>query len=209
MLARSGATSANPPYIPLKPAIPAAARVRTGPGADRVDPDAVRPEVGGEVADRRLERGLGDAHHVVVGDDLLGAVVGQRDDRRAAAEQRPRLARERDQRVGRDVERQREPVARRVDELALEVLALRVRQRVDEDVERVVGLAPAREDAPGSARRTGRRTARRTSSRSTSPAAGRAARSGSRPTRSRPRRPRRGAPGRSPRRSSGRWRRRR
>ena len=41
----------------------------------------------------------------------------------------------------------REPLARRVDERALEVLAAREGEGVDEDVERVVGLAPALEDA--------------------------------------------------------------
>ena len=55
-------------------------------GGDRVDPDALGPEVGGEVADRRLERRLGDAHHVVVGRDALGAEVGEGEDRAAAVE---------------------------------------------------------------------------------------------------------------------------
>ena len=80
MFARSGATSANEPYIFLKPGDAGRRERPDRPGADRVDADAVGPEVGGEVADRRLERGLGDAHHVVVRDDLLGAVVGQRQD---------------------------------------------------------------------------------------------------------------------------------
>ena len=104
----------------------------------------VGPEVGREVADRRLEGGLRDAHHVVVGDDLLGAVVGQRHDARARGQERAGASRvERHQRVGADVEREREAVARRVDEPALEVLAPGEGQGVDEDVEPAVGRAPA------------------------------------------------------------------
>ena len=85
MFERSGATSSNAPYIFLKPAMPAGRERPDRAGADRVDPDPVRAEVGGEVADGRLERRLRDAHHVVVRDDLLGAVVGQRHDRRTRA----------------------------------------------------------------------------------------------------------------------------
>ena len=116
---------------------------------------------------------------------------------------------ERDERIRRDVEGEREPVARGLEERAFEVLALGEGQGMDEDVERVVGLAPALEDGrdllvrpdvarldEGRADRFGER-------------ADALLDAGSRPTRSRPRRPRRGAPGRSPRRSSGRWRRRR
>jgi hypothetical protein len=54
-------------------------------GADRVDADAARTEVGGEVAHARLERRLGDAHDVVVRIDALAADVGQRHDRALAA----------------------------------------------------------------------------------------------------------------------------
>ncbi len=49
--------------------------------------------------------------------------------------QRQRAARERDQRIGADVERQLEAVARRLDERIREVLAGRVRGAVDEEVE--------------------------------------------------------------------------
>ena len=62
------------------------------------------------------------------------------------AEQRPRRPRQRHERVGRHVQREREPVARGVDEAALQVLPLGEGEGVDEDVERVVRLAPARED---------------------------------------------------------------
>ena len=137
----------EPAVHPLEPGDPGSGERPHRPGRDRVDPHPVRAEVGGEIADGRLEGGLGHAHHVVVGDDPLGPEVGQGDDRRSAPEQWSRLARECHQRVGGDVERQGEPVARRVEEAALEVLASRERQRVDEDVERVVRLGPACEHA--------------------------------------------------------------
>ena len=118
--------------------MPAAARVRTGPAEMALTRTPVGPEVGGEIPDGRLERRLGDAHDVVVRDDLLGAVVGERQHGRAGVEEGPRLADERDERVRGDVHREREAVPRRVDERAVEVLALREREGVDEDVDLAV-----------------------------------------------------------------------
>ena len=48
-----------------------------GAGGDRVDADAARAEVRGQVAHRGLERGLGHAHHVVVRHHALAAEVAQ------------------------------------------------------------------------------------------------------------------------------------
>ncbi len=146
MFERSGVTEANGAVHRLE-----AADAGRGEGPDRargdgVDPDAVRAEVGRQVADRRLEGGLGDPHDVVVGDDLLGAVVGERHHARAGVEERSRLPDERDEGVGRDVEGEGEAIARRVDEGALEVLPLGEGEGVDEDVEVAMGIAPAVED---------------------------------------------------------------
>ena len=108
---------------------------------------AVGAEVRGEVAHRRLERGLGDAHHVVVGDDLLGAVVGQRQDRAAAAEvaAAPRGRARRASR--RDTSRASAKPSREVStKRAVEVLALGVGERVDEDVELAAAPAQRLED---------------------------------------------------------------
>ena len=63
------------------------------------------------------------------------------------AHQRRGRARQRDQRVGADVEGEREAVARRVDEAAVELLALGEGDGVDEDVERGRSVLPRREDA--------------------------------------------------------------
>ena len=47
----------------------------------RVEPLA--EEVGGEIADRGFEGGLGNPHYVVVGHPFLGAVIGEREQRAA------------------------------------------------------------------------------------------------------------------------------
>jgi hypothetical protein len=69
----------------VKPETPEAESVRMGTGADGIDADAARPEVGGEVAHARFQRRLGDAHDVVVLDHALAADVAERDDRALAA----------------------------------------------------------------------------------------------------------------------------
>ena len=77
----------------------------SGPGRDRVDADALRPELGGEVADGGLERGLGDAHDVVVLHHLLGAVIGHGEERAAVLHQRLGEMRHADEGPDRDVHR--------------------------------------------------------------------------------------------------------
>ena len=118
------------------------------PGADRVDPDAVRPEVGREVADRRLERGLGHAHDVVVGDDLLGrrSRSGSGSTTRAWSSGRaPRASATSEYAM---TSRASANPSREVSTNSpVEVLALGEGQGVDEDVELAVRLAPAVEDA--------------------------------------------------------------
>src|SRR4051812_46840153 len=63
-------------------------------------------------------------------------------------EERPSLADEGNERIGRDIQGQGEPVPGGLDELALEVLALGEGEGVDEDVELAVLLAPALEHPP-------------------------------------------------------------
>ena len=60
---------------------PASGQSLDGACGDGVDSDLLRAEVGGEVADRGFETGFGYAHDVVVGKDLLGAVVGESENR--------------------------------------------------------------------------------------------------------------------------------
>ncbi len=50
------------------------------PGGDGVHANGFRPEIVGEVAHARLQRGFGDAHHVVSWHDLFRAVISEGDD---------------------------------------------------------------------------------------------------------------------------------
>ena len=118
-----------------------------GPRADGVDADALGPEVHREIAHDRLQGGLRDAHHVVVGDHLLGAVVGQREHAAALRHERLRGPGERDERVRRDVHGEGEAIAGGVREVPVELLPLRERDAVDEDVERAVARLPGAEHA--------------------------------------------------------------
>src|SRR5438094_2651875 len=120
------------------------------PGRDGVDADVLLAQVPREVLHRGVERGLGDAHHVVVRHRALAAEVRHRQDRAAAARLHQRLgqARAGDEGVSRDVERQPETVARRVGEAALKILGGGERDRVHEQVEATVEpLANLAEDA--------------------------------------------------------------
>ena len=107
------------------------------PGRDRVDANRLLAEIPGEVPHRRVERRLRDAHHVVVRHGPHATEVRHRHDRPAPARLHERLCASRagDEGVGADVDGQPEPVARRIDEPALEILRRRERDGVDEDVE--------------------------------------------------------------------------
>src|SRR2546421_6953102 len=107
-------------------------------------PDVLLAEIPREVAHRGVERRLGDAHHVVVRHRPLAAEVRHRQDRPASARVHQRLGqpRARDERVGRDVERKPEAIARRVGEAPFEVLRGRERDRVHQDVEPAVEGLP-------------------------------------------------------------------
>ena len=145
----SGERSSTIDSIVGKPAIERAASVRTGPAEIGVDADVLLAEIPGEVLDRRVERRLGNAHDVVVRHGALAAEVRHRDDRAAARGHHQRLgrARRRDERVGADVDRHPEAVARRVGEAALEILCGGEGDRMHEDVELPVeDRATSRED---------------------------------------------------------------
>ena len=58
--------------------MPAEASVLIGAGRDGVHPDVLRARDRSPVADRRLERRLRDAHHVVVREDAVAADEGER-----------------------------------------------------------------------------------------------------------------------------------
>src|SRR5262245_49085011 len=52
-----------------------------------IDPDILLAEIGREIANRGLERRLGNAHDVVMRHPFLGAIIGQGEDRAASAHQ--------------------------------------------------------------------------------------------------------------------------
>ena len=118
------------------------------PGGDRVDANVLGTEIRGEIAHRRFERGLRDAHHVVVREHAIAAEERQRQHAAAAARrhQRLRAARQRDQRVGADVERLLESVARGIHEPAGDLFARRERGAVHDEVEPAVRLLDLRVD---------------------------------------------------------------
>ena len=117
-------------------------------GRHQVHADALRPEVAGEVAARALERGLGHAHPVV-GRPGLGAVVEvEPDDRAAAGHVRHHHVGERLERVGRDLERHRHVLPRRVDEAAAEARRRREADGVEGAVDPVPPLGRARRGRP-------------------------------------------------------------
>ena len=117
-LRRSGVRSRYTSRMLEKSLMPDGRERLDRPRRNRVDADVVRPEIARQVAHRRFERRLGDAHHVVVGEDALAAEIGQRQHAAAAAllHQRHDRARQPDQRVRADVERDAEPFARRLHE---------------------------------------------------------------------------------------------
>ena len=96
-----------------------------GPGRDRVDANRLRSQIRRQIAHRRLERGLGHAHHIVVLEYTLATQVGQREDTAPAAtlHQRRGAPRERDQRIRADIHRQPEALARRLDERRRQLFA--------------------------------------------------------------------------------------
>ncbi len=121
-------------------------RTRQGahrPGRDRVDADAVAPEIGGEVAHGRLERGFRHPHHIVVRHDAVGAQIAQRHQRAAIAALRRRrhqmrgALRHRGEGKAGNVERTREIGAAGVDIAPRQLVLVGKGDGVDEEIEPV------------------------------------------------------------------------
>ena len=114
-------------------------------GADRVHPDPVPAQIGGQVAHRRLQRRLRHAHHVVVRRPALGADIGQRQQAAARPHHRHRALRDRGERVAGDVQRLQERLARRVEVAAAQIRLVGEADRVDQEIQPVPLLAQRRE----------------------------------------------------------------
>ena len=103
---------------------------------DGVDANATWSKIAGKIANRGLECRLGDTHHIIVRNDALCAKIGQCNDRPAVGHQWQRGTRERDQRIGADVERRREPLACRRYKLTRQLFTRRIRDRMDQKIDR-------------------------------------------------------------------------
>ena len=92
------------------PETPRAASVLIGTRRNRVHTDVPGPQIMGEIANGGFEGGLGDTHDVVVGHDPFRAKIRQRHDGSALRHQRQGRARQRDERIGADIERGGKPL---------------------------------------------------------------------------------------------------
>ena len=105
-------------------------------GRDRIDADAVTPEVDRQIAHRRLKRGLRQPHDVVVRHRALAAIERQRDHRAAVRHQfRGALGGFGEGEAG-DHHRAREVLARGVGVTAFQLILVGEADRVDEKIER-------------------------------------------------------------------------
>ncbi len=130
-------------HVLVDPARPAHGRARKGPHRprrQRVDPDALGPQVVGEIAHRRLQRRLGDAHDVVVRHDPLRAEIGHGDDRAAPLHQRQHPPGHVHQRIAGDVERLQEVRPRGVGEAALKLVLVGKGDGVDQEIHMAPGV---------------------------------------------------------------------
>ena len=102
---------------------------------DAVDADLVRAKIVGEIAGAGFERGLGNAHDVVVRDDLFGAVVTHADDAAAFRHERRGGPRQSHQRVSANIVRHPKGLAAGINELAFKSVLWRERYRMQQHMQ--------------------------------------------------------------------------
>ena len=115
--------------------MPEAASVLIGPEEMALTRIALAAEIDGEIAHARLERRLGDAHDVVMGHHLLGAVIGEGQDRAAVGHQLLGPLGDRGQRVAGDQHRLGEIVGGGVDIAAGELVLVGKGDGMDQEIE--------------------------------------------------------------------------
>ncbi len=115
------------------------------PRGDGVDADAIGAEIDREVAHRCFERGLGDAHGVVVRHRPLAAIVGERHHGAAVRHQRRGAARHFGEGEARDHHGAHEVRPRGVGVAALELVLVGIGDGVDEEIDAAPRLADGRE----------------------------------------------------------------
>src|SRR5215468_895673 len=114
-------------------------------GGDGVDANVLPAEVGGHVAHARLECRFGHAHDVVVGHHPFGTVIGEGEQAAAVRHQLDRALRDCGEGVARNVEREGEVLARRVDVFALQLVLVREGNGVDDEIKPAPALVDSSE----------------------------------------------------------------
>ncbi len=115
------------------------------PRREGVDADILGAEVGGEVAHARLQRGLGDAHDVVMRYPLLRPVIGEREQRAAVRHHRLGALGDRRERIAADQHRLGEIIRRGVDIAAVELFAVGEGDGVEQEIDAAPGRLQLRE----------------------------------------------------------------
>ena len=111
-----------------------------------VDADVLGAEIGREIAHRGLERGLGDAHDIVVRHPFLGAVIGERQKRTAFGHELFGPLRDGREGIAGDQERFGEVRLGRLDIAAGELVLVGEGDAMDDEVERAPELPHFVED---------------------------------------------------------------
>src|SRR5262249_38472422 len=119
---------------------------------DGVDTDVLLAQVGGEIANGRLERRFGDPHHVVMRHPFLGAVIGEREQCAAARHQLLRALGERGERVAAHQHRLGKIVRRRIQVTAAKLIFVEEGDGVHEKIERAPFRFDRRESRADSVR---------------------------------------------------------
>ncbi len=115
-------------------------------GGDGVDADVLAAERCCEVADGGFECGLGDAHDVVVGEDLGGAIVGEGDDGSALGHEGNGGTADGDEGVDADVVGDAEALATGEEEVVLDLVGGGEGYGVDYGVDGAEGFLELGED---------------------------------------------------------------
>jgi hypothetical protein len=97
-------------------------------------------EILGQVFDRSLQRGLAQAHHVVMRHHLFGAVIGQRQHAAARTHQRARPPRNGGEGIDRDVHRHQEVRAAGVDIAAAQFVLVGEADGMDHEIQPAPGF---------------------------------------------------------------------
>ena len=104
-------------------------------GGDRVDAHLLWTKVHRQIFDAGFQRRFGDAHDIVMRDDLFGAIIAQRQQRAAVGHHRQGALGDGGEAVDADVHGQQEIIQRRIDIAAAQFVLVRKTDGVDEKVD--------------------------------------------------------------------------